>query len=215
MQNKILEILRHPNLDLDVADPESRMERFVRFCKLWQKWNEKINLTSEKDWKSFFEKHVFDSLQYARLVGAKHAVLDIGSGAGFPGIPLKILHGESPMVLAESQRKRAGFLNTVGTELKFSDYRVLNARVEDLAGNLDLKGRFDRVLFRAVGDSAQCLEWGSPFLQDQGLLIIKKPLNEKELAEIPPKFQLVLHQAIEILDFHGKPSQLLSFQRFA
>jgi len=93
MQRKILEILNHPNLALGASDPESLLAPFTRFCQLWQKWNEKINLTSEKDWESFFERHVFDSLQFARVVPEGCSVLDIGSGGGFPGATARKMHG--------------------------------------------------------------------------------------------------------------------------
>lgn len=213
MKSKILEILNHPNLALDLPDPDSLVASFTRFCQLWQKWNEKINLTSEKNWEAFFERHVFDSLQFARWMEPGNSLMDIGSGGGFPGIPLKIMYPESLMALVESQRKRAGFLSTAGAELGFSEFEVRNARIEDLVGEVEMAGRFDRVVFRAVTDTQQCLEWARPFVHGSGRVIIKKPLEEKDLLDDVQGLEFELKETLEIVDYHGKPSQLLAFQK--
>ncbi len=211
MKSKILEILKHPHLALALPDPESAVEPLIRFCELWRKWNQKINLTSEKDWQSFFEKHVFDSLQFARFIEPDQSLMDIGSGGGFPGIPLKILHPGNLVVLVESQRKRAGFLNTVGVELKFSEFKVINQRIEDLQSDQELTGRFDRVVFRAVTETRECLQWARPFLAESGQVIVKKPLNETETLGNPEDVGYKLETSVEIQDYHSKPSQMLAF----
>lgn len=211
METLIHEILKHPRLDLPrIVDPADCIAPFLVYCRLWEKWNRKIKLTSEHDPADFFKKHVFDSLQYARRVREHHRVLDIGAGGGFPGIPLKIVYPGLPLVLLESQRKKTGFLHAVGAELGLKDFRVVNARAEDAAGEAALAEQFDRVVFRAYSSTAQCLHTARPFLHPEGLVVIKKSLEEGE-TEPPADSGYRRLDSIPIEGYDGKPSLLLAF----
>ena len=108
---KILDILNDPRLDLSRFQfSEQTIGRFQKFLGVLDKWNGKINLVSEKDASLILEKHVFDSLQYLRWLEPSHKTLDIGSGAGFPGLPVKIILPDFDMTLLDSQRMRCNFL---------------------------------------------------------------------------------------------------------
>ncbi|MCF8719167.1 16S rRNA (guanine(527)-N(7))-methyltransferase RsmG [Nitrospina gracilis] len=212
MDALIADLLRHPNLQLpELADPAGVAQSLSRFLRLWEKWNPKIQLTSEKDAVEVLRQHVFDSLQYARAMTPSEKTLDIGSGGGFPAIPLKILFPGLPLTLLESQRKKTGFLHAVGAELRFQDFQVVNARAEEAAADPALAGSFDCVTYRAVGSTVQCLAWARPFLKPGGRVVVKKGLEEGE-AEVPANDPFVLDRAIPIFGHDGKESRLLVFR---
>ena len=116
MQGPILHILQDSRLGLDV-EASLVVSRIEQYLQLLLKWNQKINLTAEKDPAEILKKHVFDSLQYVRAIEPGFRMMDIGSGAGFPGILLKIIFPQLQLVLLESQRKRCSFLVTVVRDL--------------------------------------------------------------------------------------------------
>ena len=105
---------------------------------------------------------MFDSLQYTRALQPNFRVMDIGSGAGFPGIPLKIIFPEINLVLVESQRKRCSFMETAIREIGLEGAEVINVRAEDLSR--EKEGQFDAVIFRAVSGLKPCLILGNRFL---------------------------------------------------
>ena len=125
------EILDDPRLNLNADASCKHIESQLNsYLDLLVKWNQKINLTSEKTPLEILHRHIFDSLQYARFVSPNEHVIDIGSGAGFPGIPLKILYPHLNLSLVESQRKRCSFLEAVVSNLGLLDTRVINERAE-------------------------------------------------------------------------------------
>lgn len=175
----ILEVLNSSKLELSgVQFSDEMIGRFQEFCAILQKWNEKINLTSEKDARSILERHVFDSLQYLRWMDPSHKTLDIGSGAGFPGIPIKIIHPDLELTLLDSQRKRCSFLREATRSLKLSNVEVAEGRVESFFDQETFSEQFDRVCFRGYSSFENCLTAGLPFLKPGGKIILKKGHNE-------------------------------------
>ena len=209
MQGTILHILQDPRLGLDIEASlvVSRMEQYLQ---LLLKWNQKINLTAEKDPEEILKKHVFDSLQYSRAIELGFRVMDIGSGAGFPGIPLKIIFPELQLVLVESQRKRCSFLETVVRDLEMEQVKVFNARAEDIPG--DQAGPFDVVVFRAVSGVQQCLNLSTKFLPSGGRVVLKKNPGEnlKQMVSDP---RFLLQKEVSITSYHGVISSLLVFEK--
>ena len=134
IENKIQEILHDTRLELPAFSPtEERavIHRFRQYLDLWAKWNEKTNLTAETSPIDFLRNHIFVSLQFVRAVKSQFGIADIGSGAGLPGIPIKIVLPELFCYLVESRRKRANFLKTVVRELECENIQVENERVEE------------------------------------------------------------------------------------
>ncbi|MBI5426777.1 MAG: 16S rRNA (guanine(527)-N(7))-methyltransferase RsmG [Nitrospinae bacterium] len=205
---KTIEILGHPGLGLDAsAQSPDKVEKMLAFLAEWGKWSRKIDLTSEDDPQAVLEKHVFDSLQYARaLRGRCPEILDIGSGAGFPGIPLKIIFPDYPMTLVESRRKRANFLQAVARSLALPRLEVVNARAEELLQKEGYAGRFDYIVFKAVAPMAECLEMGFPFLKTGGRIVIKKETDTASPS-------LPVTEEIPIQSYHGIPSKLMIFEK--
>ena len=209
MQETILQILQDTRLGLDIET--SRVVSQIRqYLQLLLKWNQKINLTAEKDPEEILKKHVFDSLQYSRAFEPGFRVMDIGSGAGFPGIPLKIIFPELQLVLVESQRKRCSFLETVVRDLEMERVKVFNARAEDISGNQ--AGQFDLVIFRAVSGVQECLNLSERFLPSGGRVVLKKNPGEnlKQMVSDP---RFLLRKEVSITSYHGVVSSLLVFEK--
>ena len=178
-KQQILDVLNNSKLELSGFQfSDEIVNRFQDFCSLLQKWNDKINLTSEKNALSILEKHVFDSLQYHRWLDSSHKILDIGSGAGFPGVPLKIIQPDLEITLLESQRKRCSFLREAVRSLKMEKIDVAEGRAEDFFDREAFSRKLDRVVFRGFSAFDTCLSTGLPFLKEGGRIILKKGAQE-------------------------------------
>ena len=203
----IKEILEDPHLNISpIAPPEQMVSQFGSYLDLLVKWNQKINLTSEKSSQDILLRHIFDSLQYAPFISPQDEIVDIGSGAGFPGIPLKIIYPELVATLIESQRKRCSFLETVIFELGLKATTVINERAEKISP----ERLVEAVIFRGVSDIISCLELSTPFLGEGGKVVLKKGLEERgELKQ--PIYGFALEQEVVVAGYNNKKSSLLVF----
>ena len=203
----IKEILEDPHLNISPTAPlEQMVSQFDSYLDLLVKWNQKINLTSEKSSQDILLRHIFDSLQYAPVISPKDEIVDIGSGAGFPGIPLKIIYPELVATLIESQRKRCSFLETVIFELGLKATKVINDRAEKISP----KRLAEAVIFRGVSDIKSCLELAIPFLGREGKVVLKKGVEERgELKQ--PIYGFSLEQEVVVTGYNNKKSSLLVF----
>lgn len=213
-KKQILSVLNNSKLELSGNQfSDEVIERFQEFCALLQKWNDKINLTSEKNAVSILEKHVFDSLQYLRWLDSSHKTLDIGSGGGFPGIPIKIIHPDLALTLIESQRKRCSFLREVIRTLKLDNIRVAEGRAESFSGQDTFSNQFDRVIFRGFSSLEGCLAVGLPFLKYGGWIILKK--GQDELPDSTSKIALNARiiESKEVQGCEGQSSQMMIIEK--
>ncbi len=203
----IKEILEDPRLIISpTAPPEQMVSQFDSYLDLLVKWNQKINLTSEKSSQDILLRHIFDSLQYATFISSQDEIVDIGSGAGFPGIPLKIIYPELVATLIESQRKRCSFLETVISQLELTAIQVINDRAEKTSP----KRLVEAVILRGVSDIKSCLELATPFLGEGGKVVLKKGLEERgELKQ--PIYGFALEQEVVVTGYNNKKSRLLVF----
>lgn len=156
-------------------------EVIEKYISLVLKENEKINLTAITDIDEFRVKHIEDSLKPSLVFDFNNKVImDLGSGAGFPGIPLAINFPSSKFVLVEPITKRANFLNKVKEELDLKNVEVLNSRIEDL----DKDYKYDVIVSRAVKELRILLELSIPYLKVGGTLVAYKgPKVEEEIEE--------------------------------
>ena len=201
--------LEDPRLSLTVdASPEFIEAKLNSYLDLLVKWNRKINLTSEKISSEILHRHIFDSLQYARVISSNEDIMDIGSGAGFPGIPLKIVYPHIILTLVESQRKRCSFLEAVVSNLELPDTRVINERSE----NISPVPNVGVVIFRAVSDIKSCLDLAVRFLKKKGKVVLKKGPNEN-IATDHPHGDFSLIQEVGVTGYNGKKSSLLVFEK--
>lgn len=211
---KILEILNDPRLELSGFQfSEEVIRRNQRFLEVLYKWNGKINLVSEKDASRILEKHVFDSLQYLRWLGPSHKTLDIGSGAGFPGVAVKMIHPDIDMTLLDSQRKRCNFLREAVRELGLEKISVLEGRAEHFSSQDIFQGQFDRVLLRGFGSLATCLAIGSPYLKSGGKMILMKGPGEIEDFPKDNPHGAVMVDTRTVAGFDGKDSLMMVIEK--
>ena len=203
------EILEDPRLNLNADAPSELIEsQFNSYLDLLVKWNRKINLTSEKTPSEILQRHIFDSLQYARVISPSDKIMDIGSGAGFPGIPLKVVYPHLILTLVESQRKRCSFLEAVVSNLGLQDTRVINERAE----KVNPVPMVDVVILRAVSDIRSCLDLAVRFLEKGGKVVLKKG-PEENMAADPPHGNFSLIEEVGVTGHNGKKSSLLVFEK--
>ena len=151
--------------------------------RLAENYNRHTNLTAIKDEESAIIKHYYDSLAVLPYLAAGLQVLDIGSGAGFPGIPLAIGCPDAGFTLMDSTAKRCNFLDEVIKELNLVNCRIVKDRCENLARNDEFREAFDVATARAVAPLAVLLEYALPFLKVGGVFIaMKGPDAEAELV---------------------------------
>ena len=203
------DFLEDPRLSLKADSPSELIaSQLVSYLELLVKWNEKINLTSEKTPSEILQRHIFDSLQYARVISPNDDIMDIGSGAGFPGVPLKIVYPSISLTLVESQRKRCSFLEAVVFNLSLQNTRVVNERAEKIS----TKPRVGVVILRAVSDIKTCLDLAVSFLVKGGKVVLKKGPEINNMA-VTPHEEFSLIDDVEVIGFNGKKSSLLVFEK--
>ena len=146
-------------------------------------WNEKINLTAIKDPKEFIVKHFVDSLTVSRFVDGKKRVIDIGTGAGFPGVPLKIVNEELDVTLVDSVNKKLNVIKDAAEKSNIDGLNIVHSRIEDLANQKEYRETFDVVTSRALANMSTLVEYTLPFLKIGGIAICMKGPNYKEELE--------------------------------
>jgi len=213
-KQQILKILEDSRLELTgVQFSEETINCFQEFCSILQKWNEKINLISEKTSLSILENHVFDSLQYLRWLNSSNKTLDIGSGAGFPGIPVKIILPDLDITLIESQRKRCNFLREVVRSLELGKIEVIEGRAEDFSSKDTFSRKFDRVIFRGFSSLDNCLVAGLPFLKEKGMMILKKSPDEMPDSVHASSLTSRIIETKEVEGFEGQNSLMMVVEK--
>lgn len=156
---------------------EVDFEKFYRYMKELLAWNEKINLTAIKDEKEFVVKHFIDSLTIANLVPENSKVIDIGTGAGFPGIPLKIVRNDIEITLVDSVNKKVMVLQDVIEKLNLKNICAMHTRAEDIAHKIEFRESFDIATSRAVSNLTTLVEYLLPFVKVGGKVLCMKGPN--------------------------------------
>ena len=166
-------------LGLELTEQQS--EQFLRYQQELLDWNTRVNLTSITNPEEVFIKHFLDSLSLLMIYDAPNArLLDIGAGAGFPGLPLKIVRPQWHVVLLEATGKKVKFLQHIIETLQLKDVVAVNGRAEELAHKAEYRGSFDVVIARAVASLPALIEYAAPFCRLGGQLIFPK---KGDLAE--------------------------------
>ena len=163
---------------------EEKAKKFQKYKDLLLEWNNKINLTAITEENEIILKHFIDSCTILKYIEDNQKIIDIGTGAGFPGIPLKIMNESLKITLVDSLKKRVNFLNEVISELKLENIEGIHSRAEDLGRDNNYREKYDVATSRAVANLSTLLEYLMPFVKVNGICIcMKGPNIEEELNE--------------------------------
>ena len=177
MIDELKEYFKRISLGINIQISDNEIEKFFNYMELLLEWNEKINLTAITDKKEIILKHFVDSLTISRYIKENDKVLDIGTGAGFPGIPLSIIKKNNSFTLVDSLNKRVNFLNEVTQELKLNNVDLIHSRAEDLGRDIKHREQYDIVTSRAVANLTVLAEYLLPFVKVGGYCICMKGPN--------------------------------------
>lgn len=164
---------------------DEMIEDFYTFKDLLLEWNEKINLTAITDEKEIILKHFLDSLACLKsgIDFSNKSVLDLGTGGGFPGVPLKIMDRSIHMTLLDSLNKRINYLKLVSEALSFEDMAFVHSRAEDGGQDKRYREQYDIVVSRAVANMSTLSEYCLPYVKVDGYFIAQKTLEAIEEVE--------------------------------
>lgn len=167
---------------LGITCSKEQMSQFLKFYGMLTEKNKVMNLTSITEWEDTVEKHFLDSLSLTKCINLNQniSVLDLGTGAGFPGIPLKIIFPELNLVLIDSLNKRILFIKEVLEELHLTGIAAVHGRAEELAVRPEYREKFDLCVSRAVANLSSLSEYCLPFVKVGGNFI---PYKSGEIEE--------------------------------
>ncbi len=175
-----------------------QLDQFARYLTELEKWNRRINLTGTRDPHEIVIRHLLDSLAGERvlrdLVGEAE-IADLGSGAGFPGLPLKIARPSLRLTLIEPRQKRAAFLLHVCGVLGLSGVQVVEETIGADSPPPEYAGRFDRVLMRAVADPIEAVRLARPLLRQEGKVAVW--ISEWQAAQLVGQDEIISYQVPE------------------
>lgn len=177
----LIDILAHASL-LGIPLSPDHVKKFGIYLEELKAWNKRFNLTAIKNDEGIVIKHFVDSLTPLKFIKPGSTLLDIGSGAGFPGIPLKIMEPSLKVTLLDSVNKKVTFMRHIIEALELTGIEAIHARAEELAKTR--KGAYDVVISRALTNLSDFIKIGEPFMRPDGRLIAMKGKNVgKELKE--------------------------------
>ena len=166
---------------IDVILKEEQLEKFYSYMELLKEWNEKMNLTAITQPYEILQKHFIDSLTILPYLESNQKVIDVGTGAGFPGIPIKIANNEISVTLFDSLGKRISFLDEVIQELALSKMDTHHIRAEEAGKSKMFREQFDIAVSRAVAPLATLVEYLLPLVKIGGKCICMKTNKGEEI----------------------------------
>ena len=196
-QSRFIEELKKINIELN----DNQLEQLERYYELLVEWNEKFNLTNITDKEQVYLKHFYDSITLSKVVNLNNekTLCDIGTGAGFPGLVLKIVFPNLKVILVDALNKRTEFLKEVIKQLKLENIEVYHDRAEEFARNNIEK--YDIVTARAVAHLSVLLEYSIPMVKINKYFIAMKANIETEIEESTNALEQLDSKIIQIEQF--------------
>ena len=183
---KYFQLMKEASLEVGFDLTEKQYNQFILYMRLLQEWNEKINLTAITEDEEVIKKHFIDCIKAFKSNAVKNAktIIDVGTGAGFPGLPIAIMNPDINVTLLDSLNKRINFLNTVISKLELRNVVTIHSRAEDGARKVELREKFDVATSRAVANMAVLSEYCLPYVKLNGNFVaLKGPAIEEEIKD--------------------------------
>ena len=191
--------------ELSIVLNDKQIQQFEQYYNILVEWNKVMNLTAITEYEEVVEKHFLDSLTIVNAIHVKkiETLIDVGTGAGFPGITLKIAFPHLKVTLLDSLNKRIKFLNEVINLLELNDIKAIHGRAEDYAKQAEYREQYDICVSRAVANLATLSEYCLPYVKVDGLFV---PYKSGEIDEELKSSE----KAVSILG--GKVEEVVKFQ---
>lgn len=199
MQDNI-NLLRNGLLEFDIDVDDKMIDRFETYRQLLVEYNKNMNLTSITEQREVYIKHFLDSVAVFKYgyIADGLSVIDVGTGAGFPGLPYKIACPGIELTLLDSLNKRINFLKDVGDNIGFDDIKYVHGRAEDFGQHEDYREKYDIATARAVANLPALLEFCTPFVKVGGFFIcLKGPNADNELEQSKKAMEILGVKLIE------------------
>lgn len=196
--------------EINIKLSQIQVERFYCYMKQLISWNQKINLTAITEESEIIEKHFIDSLTINKYIDKDAKLIDVGTGAGFPGVPIKIVRDDIEITLLDALNKRLNFLNEIINENKLEGINTVHYRAEEAGKIKDYREKFDIATSRAVAQLNILTEYLLPFVKIGGKCICMKGSNIKEELERSKKSIEILGGRIEAVDEFYLPNSDIS-----
>lgn len=198
-------ILSEKAKEIEIELNEKQLEQFYNYMNLLIEWNQKVNLTAIVEPKEIILKHFIDSLTICKYTKNAKTLVDVGTGAGFPGIPLKIVNEGIKVTLLDSLNKRINFLNEIIEKLELKNIETIHARVEEFGKNKKYRETFDIATSRAVANLSTLSEYMIPLIKLGGESICMKGSEIDKELESSKKAINVLGGKIESVKSFNLP----------
>lgn len=179
-------LLEKEFIDLEIPYDQDILNKFEVYMELVLEWNEKVNLTAITDKTEFIVKHFVDSIMCAKhpAMASSKRIIDIGTGAGFPGIPLALIYPDKQFVLVDSVNKKLLILKEIIIKLSLNNVKVIHGRAEDMAHQKQHREQYDICVSRAVAKLQVLSEYCLPFIKKDGYFIAYKGRDiEQEILD--------------------------------
>ena len=199
------ELLREGCNQFNISISDEEINQFIQYKETLLEWNQKMNLTAIEDEKEIIIKHFLDSISCLLIkeLRGEGSLIDVGTGAGFPGIPIKIMQPQIKLTLLDSLNKRISFLQEVCNQLKIADITYIHGRAEDIGQNKLYREKYNYAVARAVASLNVLAEYCLPFVKVGGYFICQKgPQLEEEMK--------VANKAISILGGEVVDQQIIN-----